>query len=66
VEKIDSRAVAARVLELGEQVQAQELKCVEVLRRAHEEIKRAHTALERSEHTLQRNRELPQPLTSGQ
>jgi uncharacterized protein DUF3359 len=53
VQKVDPKAVAARVLELGEKVQAQNLKCVEVLRRADEAIKRAQAALERAQRRLQ-------------
>ena len=64
MQKIHPRAVVARVRELGEKVQAQELKCVEVLRRADEVIKRAHTGLERSERRVQHSRELRRTLAS--
>lgn len=66
MQKIDPKAAAARVLELGEKVQAQELKCVEVLRRADEVIKRAHTALERSQYKVQQSRVLRRMRASGQ
>lgn len=66
VHKIDPTEIATRVLELGEKVQAQELKCVEVLRRADEVIQRAHAALERSQRKLQHTQKLRQSLSSGQ
>jgi hypothetical protein len=46
------------VVELGKIVQAQEVKCAEITRRADEAIKRAHIAIEVSERKLQQFREL--------
>ncbi len=67
MQQIDPRAVAARVLEMGEKVQGQELKCVELLRRSDEAIKRAHAALERSGRMLQQlSRKLRRTPTNGQ
>lgn len=47
-------ALGARVAELGEKVLAQELRCVEVLRRADEALCRAQVALEHSRRRLEK------------
>jgi hypothetical protein len=58
MQKVDAKRLAARVVELGKIVQAQEVKCAEIIRRADEAIKRAHIAIEVSERKLQQFREL--------